>query len=89
MSGYLELPLGIYVPERRPALSRQMEIAKSCNGEGIKSVFLFQTEVSHVFLFKHLERSHKAVFQFYLIQLREETPSFTGAAKYFDGTLTT
>lgn len=62
MSGYLELPL---VPERGPALNSQMEITESCDGGRGGSVFLlFQTELSDMSLFKHLERTHKTVFQF-------------------------
>lgn len=66
MSGYLELPLGIYIPERGPALNSQMEITECCNEEGgKKSVFLLlQLELSDMSLFKHLKRTHKAVFQF-------------------------
>lgn len=32
MSGYLEPPLGIYVPERGRALNSLMEITESCDG---------------------------------------------------------
>lgn len=81
--------LGYLCPWEKTSLEHSDGNCQKLQWRGNKIVFLFQTELSDVFLFKHLERTHKAVFQFYLIQQREETPFFTAAAKYFDGTLTT
>jgi len=59
--------MGIYIPERGLAFSGQMEITENCNGEEKRESsfsLLFQTELADLSLFKHLERTHKAVFQF-------------------------